>query len=279
MSGQVASGDMVNDANGNGRIALVTGGGRGIGRGIALALAARGWTVVVNYRGDAKSAAATADAVRAAGGDALTVQADVADANDRTRLIERTLAAYGRIDLLVNNAGMAPRERRDILETTEESYDEVMNVNLKGPYFLTQQVARVMVAQVEAASNTATDATQPRPLIVNIGSISAYAASTNRGEYCLSKAAMGMLTALFADRLAPYGIHVYEVRPGVTETDMTSKVKDRYDQMIAEGMTPIRRWGQPEDMGRAVVAFADGDFPFSTGEIVNVDGGFHLRRL
>lgn len=257
------------------RVAMVTGAGRGIGRGIAEALGQRGWTVVVNFRGDTDSAHATADRVRAAGGDALVVQADVAQDAERRRLLDQTLSAFGRVDLLVNNAGMAPRERRDILETTEESYDEVMNVNLKGPYFLTQLVARAMIAQVEAGGGG--DA--PRPLIVNIGSISAYAASTNRGEYCISKAGMGMMTSLFADRLAPWGIHVYEVRPGVTATDMTSKVKERYDAMIAEGMTPIRRWGQPEDIGRAVVAFADGDFPFSTGEIVNVDGGFHLRRL
>lgn len=266
-----------------GRVAIVTGGGRGIGRGIAVALGGRGWQVVVNYRGNADSAHATADAVRTAGGDALVVQADVAAAEARVTLVERTLAAYGRIDMLVNNAGMAPRERRDILETTEESYDEVMNVNLKGPYFLSQQVARVMIDQVNAQVSAKDDADAegdgPRPLIVNIGSISAYAASINRGEYCLSKAGMGMLTALFADRLAPYGINVYEVRPGITETDMTSKVKDRYDALIEEGLTPIRRWGQPDDIARAVLAFAEGDFPFSTGEIVNVDGGFHLRRL
>jgi NAD(P)-dependent dehydrogenase (short-subunit alcohol dehydrogenase family) len=200
------------------------------------------------------------------------MQANIAEAADRQRLIDEIVPKFGRIDLLVNNAGMAPRQRLDILETSEISYDEVMTVNLKGPFFLTQQVARVMIEQLQQGVITA-------PRIVNIGSISAYTSSPNRGEYCLSKAGMSMMTALFADRLAEYGINVYEIRPGVIATDMTSGVKEKYDRLIDEGLTPIRRWGQPDDIGRAVVAIAEGYLPFSTGEVINVDGGFHLHRL
>jgi NAD(P)-dependent dehydrogenase (short-subunit alcohol dehydrogenase family) len=253
-------------------VALVTGASRGIGRGIALGLGARGWTVVVNYRGNAEAAQATAAAVVEAGGHSLTVQADIGDPAARTALVDAVLAAYGQIDLLVNNAGMAPRVRADLLEMGEASYDEVMDVNLKGPFFLTQRVARAMLAAPRRAAG------QP-PQIINIGSISAFTSSTNRGEYCLSKAGLGMMTALFADRLASEGIRVYEVRPGVIGTDMTSAVRARYDKLIDEGMTPIRRWGTPDDVARAVVALAEGALPFSTGEVINVDGGFHLRRL
>ena len=208
----------------------------------------------------------------AVGGDTLIVQADIGAAAARERLVQETLSRFGRIDLLVNNAGMAPRVRMDILQTTEESYDEVMDVNLKGPFFLTQRVANAMVESSAKIDSV-------RPAIINIGSISAYTSSPNRGEYCISKAGMGMMTALFADRLAEYGINVYEVRPGIIETDMTSGVTEKYNKLIAEGLTPIRRWGHPEDVAGAVVALAEGVFPFSTGEIINVDGGFHMRRL
>lgn len=255
------------------KTAIVTGGSRGIGRGICLGLAAQGWAVVVNYRGNAAAAQESAALVEQAGGQALVIQADIGAAEDRERLVAETLARFGRIDLLVNNAGMGPRVRADLLETSEESYDEVMAVNLKGPFFLTQRVARAMIAQNASASGGGS------PAIVNIGSISAYTASINRGEYCISKAGMGMMTALFADRLAPHGVNVYEVRPGIIETDMTSGVKGKYDALIDGGLTPIRRWGQPKDIAAAVVALAEGSFPFSTGEIFNVDGGFHLRRL
>lgn len=254
------------------KTAIVTGGSRGIGRGICTGLAAAGWAVVVNYRGNAAAAQETAGLVEAAGGQALIVQADIGAAEDRERLVQETLARFGRIDLLVNNAGMAPRVRADLLETSEESYDEVMAVNLKGPFFLTQRVAQAMIEQPPAESG-------PHPAIVNIGSISAYTASINRGEYCISKAGMGMMTALFADRLAPHGINAYEVRPGIIATDMTSGVTAKYDALIGDGLTPIRRWGRPEDIAAAVVALAEGAFPFSTGEIFNVDGGFHMRRL
>ena len=256
----------------NKQTALVTGAGRGIGRGIALALAEKGWNVVINYRGNAAAAAQTVELVENAGGRGLAVQANIAEADDRQHLIDETVQKFGRIDLLVNNAGMAPRHRLDILETSEASYDEVMTVNLKGPFFLTQQVSRLMIEQRQQGIIT-------EPRIINIGSISAYTSSPNRGEYCLSKAGMAMMTALFADRLAEYGINVYEIRPGVIETDMTSGVKEKYDNLIEGGLTPIRRWGQPGDIGRAVVAIAAGSLPFSTGEVINVDGGFHLHRL
>lgn len=253
-------------------VAIVTGASRGIGRGIATALGGAGWTVVINYRGNAAAAQESAEAVEAAGGRALIVQADIGAAPDRDFLVRETLEKCGRIDVLVNNAGMAPRQRTDLLQMAEASYDEVMAVNLKGPFFLTQRVANEMVALMQQG-------TIQQPKIVNIGSVSAYTASVNRGEYCISKAGLGMMTALFADRLAEYGILVYEVRPGVINTDMTSVVKERYDALIGGGLTPVKRWGEPDDVARAVLAIVQGYFPFSTGEVINVDGGFHLRRL
>ena len=263
----------MNPASDSRRVALVTGAGRGIGRGIAVALGGLGWTLVVNYAGNAHAANECLSLVRAAGGDGLTVQADVSAADDRARLLDTTLETFGRLDLLVNNAGIAPDVRADVLEASEESFDKLIAVNLKGPYFLTQRAAREMIGQVERRPDW------PRPQIVTMSSISAYAASVNRGDYCVAKAGLGMLTALFAARLAPHGINVYEVRPGIIETDMTSSVREKYDALIASGAWPIRRWGTPDDVGRAVAAIARGDFPFSTGEVFNVDGGFHLRTL
>ncbi|MBN2502394.1 MAG: 3-ketoacyl-ACP reductase [Anaerolineales bacterium] len=254
------------------KVAIVTGGSRGIGKAIALALGERGWRVIVNYNRNRDAAEETLNTLQEAGGVGAIVQADVANEDDRMCLVESTLEAYGRIDLLVNNAGMAPRQRRDLLEMTAESYDEVMAVNLKGPFFLTQLVVRKMIALVQAGKISA-------PKIVNVNSISAYTSSTARGEYCISKAGMGMMTALYADRLAEYGIGVYEVRPGIIATDMTSAVKGKYDLLFAQGLTPIARWGVPEDVAKAVLAIAEDYLPYSTGEIINVDGGFHLRRL
>lgn len=254
------------------RVALVTGAGRGIGRGIALALGERGWSVVINYRGNRVAADETAAALVEMGAQVLTVQADISTGEDRQRLLDETLARFGGVDLLVNNAGMAPRQRVDILQVSEASFDEVMEVNLRGPFFLTQLVANVMVGQVGTER-------EARPAIINISSLSAYTSSPNRSEYCISKAGMAMMTSLFADRLAEYGVNVYEIRPGVIATDMTSVVKEKYDKLISEGLTPIRRWGEPDDVARAVLAIAEGYLPFSTGEVINVDGGFHLRRL
>lgn len=248
-------------------VALVTGASRGIGRGIALALAELGWQVAVNYAGNQAAAADTVAACQAAGGDAVAVQGDIGNGDDRRRMVAETLAWGSRIDLLVNNAGIAPKVRADILEADEASFDELMRVNLKGPYFLSQLVANHMLAADIIGQ------------IVNISSISTYAASVNRGDYCISKAGIGMITKLFAARLAESGIRVYEVRPGVIATDMTGPVKAKYDALIADGLTPIRRWGEPADIGRAVAAIARGDLPFSTGEVLNVDGGFHLHVL
>jgi NAD(P)-dependent dehydrogenase (short-subunit alcohol dehydrogenase family) len=252
--------------------AIVTGGSRGIGRGIALALAGAGFQVVVNYARDAAAARVAGEQVAAAGGRAHLVQADIARADDRERLVAEAYAACGRIDLLVNNAGVAPPVRADLLDATEESFDQVLAVNLKGPYFLTQLVARRMVAQ-------RAEGQLDRPKIVTIGSISAYTASPNRGDYCLAKAGLAMLTRLYAARLAEHGIQVFEVRPGIVATDMTGPVRQRYDTLIRDGLTPIRRWGQPDDVGRAVLAIATDLLPFSTGAVIDVDGGFHLRTL
>lgn len=255
------------------KVAIVTGSSRGIGRGIALSLAERGWQIVVNYRSNSAAAEEVQKAVEAAGGGALLVQADMASRDDLERLVEAALSEYGRIDLLVNNAGVGPRQRVDMLQVGEESYNEVMDINLKGPFFLTQRVANEMISLVQ--SGVVRD-----PKIVNIGSISAYTSSPARAEYCISKAGMSMMTRLWADRLAEYGINVFEIRPGIIATDLTSVVKDKYDRLILdEGLTPIKRWGTPEDIGKAVLAISEGLFPFSTGEVINVDGGFHLHRL
>ncbi len=254
------------------QVAIVTGAGRGIGRGVALALAERGWRLAVNYRSNAAAAEATTDEIRAHGGDAIAIQVDVGELGDHEHFVNAVIDAYGRIDLLVNNAGIGPRVRLDLLSMSPESYDEVMAVNLKGPFFLTQRVAKHMIAMQHAG-------VVQSPKIVNIGSISAYTSSTMRGEYCISKAGVGMMTILFGDRLAEHGINVYEIRPGIIRTDLTSVVKDKYDKMIGDGLTPIKRWGEPDDIGKAVVAIAEGYLPFSTGEVINVDGGFHLHRL
>lgn len=252
--------------------ALVTGGSRGIGRAIVLALAARGWQVVFSYLAHAEAAEETRRAAVNGGGRALPVQADVSEETGREHLIQTVLDSFGRVDLLVNNAGIAPRVRTDLLEVSETSYDEVMTTNLKGPFFLTRRVARVMMAQADREDGLT-------PVIINIGSISAYTSSVNRAEYCLSKAGMAMMTRLFADRLAEEGIRVYEVRPGIIATEMTAGVRDKYDRLIDGGLLPLRRWGQPDDVARAVVMLAEGALPYSTGEVINVDGGFHLRRL
>jgi NAD(P)-dependent dehydrogenase (short-subunit alcohol dehydrogenase family) len=196
----------------------------------------------------------------------------VASADDRARLVREALAQFGRIDMLVNNAGVPVTDRVDLLDATEASWDRIVSTNLKGPYFLTQLVAREMI-RLQAAGIV------ERAKIINISSVSAYAASTNRGEYCIAKAGMTMMTQLYADRLAEHGIQVFEIRPGVIESDMTAPVREKYDRLIAGGFTPIRRWGQPSDVGKAVAAIAQDCLPFSTGEVINVDGGFHIRRL
>jgi len=260
------------------QVALITGASRGIGRGIALELASEGFDLVVNYAGNEAAAAETAKhCVERAAADGHTIrvelcQADIGQAADRERLVEFTRESLGRLDLLVNNAGITSIGRADLLEATEENWDALMAVNLKGPFFLSQLAARWMVDQAKADTGR-------RPKIINISSVSAHAVSTNRGDYCVAKAGLGMVTKLFAARLADHGINVYEVCPGVIASDMTAPVKEKYDQLIADGLTPIRRWGEPSDVGRAVAALARDAFPFTTGEVFNVDGGFHVRTL
>jgi NAD(P)-dependent dehydrogenase (short-subunit alcohol dehydrogenase family) len=267
-------------------VALVTGGSRGIGRGICVELARHGYAVAVNFAGNEEAARETQRLLGET--DSLLCQADVSVAADRERMVEAVLARWGRIDVLVNNAGITSVGRRDLLEATEESWDRVLGVNLKGPYFLTQRVAREMI-RLQAAlpphphppspADGGEGRSEARRTIVNISSLSAYSVSTNRGDYCISKAGLAMLTQLFALRLAEHGIAVFEVRPGIIETDMTASARERYTQLIAEGLTPIRRWGTPADVGRAVAALVSGAVPFSTGDVLHIDGGFHLRRF
>lgn len=253
-------------------VALVTGASRGIGRGIALELAREGYDLIVNYVSRPDAAEAAQREIAALGQRAEICRASIASAADRNALVDFALKRFGRLDLLVNNAGIPVRERSDLLQRTEESYDEVMDTNLKGPFFLTQRVANEMIRLLE-------EKRIPAGRIVFITSISAYTASTNRPEYCLSKAGLSMAVALYADRLAEYGIPVYEVRPGIIATDMTGPVKAKYDKLIDEGLLPQRRWGQPEDVGKAVAAIARGSLDYSTGQVIEVGGGFGVRRL
>ncbi len=254
------------------KAALVTGASRGIGRGIALELASAGWDIGVGYAYNKKAAKETCSEVAARGRRAVLCPGDLAKTADREAILRAMADGFGRIDALINNAGAAPRIRAELLEATEETYDEVMALNLKGPYFLTKAAARWMVEIRKQHPE--------RPLhIIIISSISEYAASTNRGEYCLAKAGLGMMNRLFAEALAEHDIRVNEVRPGIIATDMTAAAKEKYDKLIAGGLTPIRRWGQPEDVGRAVRAILSGDFDFSTGAVFDVDGGFSYRRL
>jgi len=255
--------------------AIVTGASRGIGRAIAVELGRLGWNVAINYNANTDAAREAAALVEQAGGKTLIQQADIGCIADHAKLLDAAVSSFGPVALLVNNAGVAPKVRADMLEITEPGYDFVMDTNLKGTYFLTQRVANHMI-------DRRADLSRHVPAIVTISSISAYTASVNRAEYCLAKAGLAMLTKVFAARLAEHGIHVYEVRPGIIETDMTApaSVKAKYDKLILEdGLTPIRRWGQPRDVAHAVAAIAEGRFPFSTGEVINVDGGFHLRTL
>lgn len=254
------------------KVAIITGAGRGIGRGIAILLARAGWTIVINDIGKPDPSAETLELVRKEGSDGLVILANITIAADRQRIVDETINKYGQIDLLVNNAGIGPRVRMDMLDINEESMNEVLAVNTIGPYFLTQIVSKKMI---ELISQKKIELAK----IVNIGSMSAYTSSTSRAEYCISKAAVAMNTLLYADRLADEGINVYEIRPGIIKTPLTEIVKDKYDKLISEGVTPIKRWGQPEDIGKAIVAIAEGYLPFSTGQIIDVDGGFHIHRL
>jgi NAD(P)-dependent dehydrogenase (short-subunit alcohol dehydrogenase family) len=279
------------------KVALVTGASRGIGRAIALALGEEKFSVIVNYAGNKPAADEVCAMIETSGAKSRAIQADISKAEDRKKLVDETMSTFGRIDVLVNNAGVAPSKRADILsvaDATEESFDRLININLKGPYFLTQLVANEMVKEAtKRPSDEATEgaiASSPSSLrrsvassrskIINNTTVRCYTASVNRGDYCIAKAGLSMMTRLWAARLAEFGINVYEIRPGIIETDMTGPVKAKYDELIYEkDLTPIKRWGKPEDVARAVIAIAKDLLPFSTGEVIDVDGGFHLRRL
>lgn len=253
-------------------VALVTGGTRGIGLGIARSLANEGFDLALNGMREASAVSDAINELKQAGAQVIYCRGNLAVSSDRKMMIDEVRKHYSRLHVLVNNAGMAPRERRDILEATEESFDEVISTNLKGTYFLSQLAANWMIDQKK--SNKEFFGT-----IINISSISATVASINRGEYCVSKAGMSMATQLFAVRLGEFNMPVYEVRPGVINTDMTSGVKEKYDKLIDGGLTVQKRWGQPDDVGKVVAALATQKFPYSTGQVIMVDGGLTLPRL
>ncbi|MFZ7119540.1 MAG: 3-ketoacyl-ACP reductase [Eubacteriaceae bacterium] len=253
------------------KVAIVTGAAKGIGNCIASKLAEDGFAIaifdIIPYK-EARN-----NIIKYSENKGVTIlyyQGNLSNAVDREVFCKKVIDRFGRIDILVNNAGVAPRERKDILEVLEESYDFVMDINLKGTFFLTQYVANIMVERLKEGLKNC-------PKIINISSSSAYTASVNRGEYCISKAGISMITSLFAVRLAEWGINVYEIRPGIIKTDMTNAVSLKYNKKISEGLIPFRRWGYPKDIAKVVSALCSGSFDFSTGEIFNIDGGFHLR--
>ena len=244
-------------------VAVVTGASRGIGKGIAEALLQKGFTVIITARSKGKE---VEELEKTYNDKVLFVPCDISKEEDRKNLASFVKEKFGKLDLLVNNAGVAPRERKDILEITPDDFDYLTDINLKGTFFVTQELAPLLI-------------TNEKSRIVNISSMSAYTASVNRGEYCISKAGISMITKLFAARLAEYGVSVIEIRPGIIETDMTSKVKEKYEKLIAEGITPINRMGQPSDVAKCVVSVAEGNFDFCTGTVIDCDGGFNVRRL
>ena len=244
-------------------VAVVTGASRGIGKGIAEALLQKGFTVIITARSKGKE---VEELEKTYNDKVLFVPCDISKEEDRKNLASFVKEKFGKLDLLVNNAGVAPRERKDILEITPDDFDYLTDINLKGTFFVTQELAPLLI-------------TNEKSRIVNISSMSAYTASVNRGDYCISKAGISMITKLFAARLAEYGVSVIEIRPGIIETDMTSKVKEKYEKLIAEGITPINRMGQPSDVAKCVVSVAEGNFDFCTGTVIDCDGGFNVRRL
>lgn len=254
------------------KIAFVTGGSRGIGYGIAEHLAKAGFNLAINGVRPESAVTEALDGLRSLGADVIYCPGDIASRDDRANMLDTIKAYFGRLNVLVNNAGVAPKERRDILEATEESFHYVVSTNLQGAYFLTQAVANWMIEQ-QRNDTTFTGC------IVNVSSISATVASVNRGEYCIAKAGLSMATQLFATRLGEFNIPVYEVRPGIIQTDMTAGVTSKYDTLIANGLCVQKRWGQPDDVGKAVAALARGDFPYSTGQVIMVDGGLSIPRL
>lgn len=253
-------------------VALITGGTRGIGLGIARALADEGYDLALCGRRDEGAVSEVLAGLRERGIEVLYLSADISDGAARERLVDGVRTHYGRLHVLVNNAGVAPRERNDLLDATEESFDRVLGINLKGPYFLTQRVANWMVEQRNQEDVF-------EGCVINITSISSTVASPNRGDYCLSKAGLTMMTKLWSVRLSEFDIPVYEVRPGVIRTDMTSGVEEKYDRLIEEGLMLQDRWGKPEDVGKAAAMLARGDLPYSTGQVLMVDGGMTVNRL
>ena len=253
------------------KTAFVTGGSRGIGLAIVKELGRAGCRGALMATREEEHYPESRRQLKESGVDYLWLTGDISSSPDRERVVTEAFKKFGRIDVLVNNAGVAPKLRADLLTMTEESYDYVMDTNTKANMFITQRVARKMTAQEPVDGR--------KGIIINISSCSAEVSSVNRGEYCISKAGISMLTLLYADRLAGEGILVYEVRPGVIRTDMTKKVEEKYSGLIGQGLFPIARWGTPEDVARAVRAFASGDFPYTTGSYIDVDGGFHIKRL
>lgn len=253
-------------------VALVTGGSRGIGFGCADALAKEGFALAINGMREEEAVSDVLSALRAHGTEVLYAQGDVGSEEGRRKILDTVREGFGRLDVLVNNAGVAPKERKDVLETTLESYRRLLSINCEGPYFLTQEAANWMIEQRRQDEDRT-------PCIINVNSISATVVSVNRGEYCVSKAGLAMVTQLFATRLGEFGIPVYEVRPGVTKTDMTAGVTEKYDKLISDGLCVTPRWGYPQDVGKAVTSLARGDFPYSTGQVIMVDGGLTIPRL
>jgi 3-oxoacyl-[acyl-carrier protein] reductase len=254
------------------KVALITGGSRGIGLGIAKHMAGAGFDLAINGRRPDQKVSKVLDELSSGGVDVIYCQGDISSAQDRASIVAKVKDHFGRLNTLVNNAGMAPRQRMDILEASEESFDEVLQVNLKGPYFLTQSIANWMIQQKQAESSF-------EGVIINVTSISSRLASVNRGEYCISKAGLSMMTKLYAVRLADYDIPVYEIQPGIIKTDMTAKVEDAYNKQIANGLTLQKRWGTTDDVGQAVAILASGQFAYATGQAFILDGGLSVPRL
>jgi 3-oxoacyl-[acyl-carrier protein] reductase len=254
------------------KVALVTGGSRGIGLGIVKHLANQGFDIALNGLRPEEAVSEVLECIKASGTDVIYCRGNIAIREDRKKILHQVKSHFNRLNILVNNAGIAPRERCDILSATEESFDEVIATNLKGPYFLTQDAANWMIEQKKTDEDFSA-------CIINISSMSATVASVNRGEYCISKAGISMATSLFAVRLGEFDIPVYEVRPGIISTDMTAGVTEKYDKLIREGLCVQKRWGLPDDIGKVVGALAMGSFPYSTGQVILVDGGLTIPRL
>jgi 3-oxoacyl-[acyl-carrier protein] reductase len=254
-------------------VAVITGASRGIGRNVAIALAKEGFDIAAIARSvDNEGMEILGPEVEKPGAQFFPIGLDISCTKCHKEVVSNILDRYGRIDFLVNNAGVAPLQRNDLLEMTEESYDRVLNINLKGPVFFSQKIAREMIWMKDQISSY-------KPVIIFITSVSAVLSSSNRTEYCVSKAGLSMASTVFADRLSKEGILVFEVRPGIVQTDMTVKVKDKYDKMITEGFVPQKRWGVPEDIGKAVASIARGDWNFSTGMVFEISGGLNIHKL